>query len=841
MYRNSRLQNGIRFRTRFKKLTGCIALFAAMAALSFFLFSAASLPGDQYVCLIPQGKEGTAATPKFVDGVPFRTGSFWDPPEGGNAVVQVGDLKAERLYILGGLNSVDQCHPGWGGGNGFENFFLGNRTGEIGITYASGRTDTIPMIMGYTGWISQNYKISPEPFKSNAAMAALLDSALCVANGLLGYKNDPATYYLVIGLRPEKIETITFHDNAGKTGHFKVEGLSFGEVSDKGSLRAAAFSTIAGSPATDAVRDWRQKHTVMSSDGYPASRRKAIEKLRHKFYTQPEDISYQTIAGTRPDISAKNFPGPQVQFGGSPVAALMTNVYYENAHQILGRVDDSGMVHESSKGADNFNGIGGWTARLGPFYGDSYTRIRALTLLSNMGFSKKTNAALDYFDRWMMYFPHSYPAIQLGGKPVPGHASVVANKPLEYFDVLKDHGWPTKYKTHDFGNGENDGHGMLMISRWRAWLKQGRSREWVDQRWEAIREAAEYIPWCLTHPELSFSEHGLLYSESEGGMQKESMFCDLNCYLGLLGAADMAKRTGRTHWAQRWQKIADVYLDSMNAYYPKTILSWGDVWDPDKTATWAYGHATLAPAVIGMDYWGYDVMNKLPAGWKERTQRTYAMQMTKNAPPYAASAGMGYGQGYITEAGLLLDQMSDASKMVTWMARFCFAPRLQHPYRVPEGAVVEGDGSVWRRWGDLGNLYQLGETVYTIQLILGIDDIRPEQLVLMPRMPLDWNSIEVSKWPVRTFSSGRSQLFGLSVSEHKNGNGYTITLHADKPIDQGKLRIGPFNSAVDTVSITCNGKTVDSPLFISGDSKWAWVNFGDSHTTHFEIAAKVLQ
>ncbi|MHB8339181.1 MAG: hypothetical protein ACYDEE_17330, partial [Ignavibacteriaceae bacterium] len=66
------------------------------------------------------------------------------------------------------------------------------------------------------------------------------------------------------------------------------------------------------------------------------------------------------------------------------------------------------------------------------------------------------------YDRWMMWFPKSFPGIQLGGKPVPGHATVIANKPLIYSDFLSKPGWPTKYKVHDFGNGENDSHGMLI-------------------------------------------------------------------------------------------------------------------------------------------------------------------------------------------------------------------------------------------------------------------------------------------------------------------------------------------------------------------------------------------
>lgn len=421
-----------------------------------------TLVKDQFSCVVNRNSEL-----KYVDGIPFLNSSFWNPREGDSIVINAYEIKASKLYIHGGINSVDLCHPGWEGGKGFENFFLGTETGEIKIRYVSGKMDVIPLVVGYTSWINNNFKISSEPFKSDANMSKMLDNTLCVSNGLHGYKNDPGSYYFVINLRNEKVEVIELHDNAVKIGYFKVDGLSFEGVSNKGSLPDSSFSEITGQLTSDAVKSWIAKHTIESSNGYPTSRKNAIEVLMLMFNTQPSDINYGTISKSKPEITSTN------------------------------------------------------------------TRLRALTLLSNMGFSKKVNAAIDYFDKWMMYFPKSYPSIQLGGKPVPGHANVVANKPLIYFDVLSKVGWPTKYKVHDFGNGENDGHGMLMISRWCAWLKQGKPKEWVDTRWDAIKEAAEYIPWCLENPDLSFSEHGLLYSESEGGMQMESMFCDFNCYIGL--------------------------------------------------------------------------------------------------------------------------------------------------------------------------------------------------------------------------------------------------------------------------------------------------------------------
>ncbi len=414
--------------------------------------------------------------------------------------------------------------PGWGGGDGFENFFFGSETGKIKIKYASGRTDVIPLIMGYTAWIHRNYQLSPAPFGNNAAMSKMLDDALCVGNGSRGYEDDPQTYYIAIHLRPETLDAIELCDSPAKIGYFEVNGLTFGGVSDQGVLPGSMYSVVSGRAASVTVQNWLNAHTIDSDDGYPAFRQAAIDNLRRTFDTLPADINYGEINQITPEITPTNFTGPKVEFSGTPTAELMTRIYYENAGQMLDRIDKGGMVHESARGADYFNGMGTWTPGLGAFYDDSYTRIRALTLLSNLGFPGKVNDAIDYYDRWMMYFPEHYPSLQLGGRPVPAHATVIANKPLVYFDQLHNSGWPTKYRTHDFGNGENDGHGMLMLSRWRAWIKQGKSRAWVDQRWDAINAAAQYIPWCLSHPGLSFSDHGLLYSESEGGMQKESMF-----------------------------------------------------------------------------------------------------------------------------------------------------------------------------------------------------------------------------------------------------------------------------------------------------------------------------
>lgn len=784
--------------------------------------------------------EMTKAPPFEVDGIPYIKFSPWTTfEEGASADIALRKVEAKVLFVLGGQNSHDECNPAWGGGDGYRNLFLGERAGELRIAYASGQVDTIPLVFGYTVWWRKAIQFAPAPISTDPGAQALLDDSLCVINGHDVWKpgNGDKPYYLRINLRSEPVVGIEIEDEAGKIGYPMVEGLTFTGVTNTGG-EAPEDVLLVG--AGEITLPQNERYAIDSANPYPASRQEAVKAFSRLFTTYASDIDTAVIEQTEPEVTPAVFDGPDVTFFGPPEAAILTNVYYENAQQILERIDDTGMVHESAKGADNYSlSFGTYAPGLQAFYDSSFTRLRSLTLLSNIGFREKVNAAIGFFDTWLLYFPDAFPELQLNGKPVPGHATVVANKPHLYFDELSKAGWPTRHTTRELGNQEDDGHGMLMLSRWRAWLKQGQTKEWVDSRWRAINEAAEYIPWCLDNPELSLSEHGLLYSESEGGLSQISMFCNYNCYLGLLAYADMAEATSRSDKAARWRLVADGLMEAMNAYYPAVIEPWGDVWDPTKTADWHYGHATLAPVVIGMDYYGYDVASRLPGDWLARTKNTYKMQLTRNQPPYCAPAGMGYGQCYITEAALLLDQMQDAGPMVDWTTLFCFAPRQKHPYRVPEGATVAEDYSQWRRWGDLGNLYQVGEVIYTIHLLLGIDDIDVTQLKLMPRVPAAWDGVSVSKWPVRTMSGGQSTLVNLDYTLRRQPNAIHVNITLDNPIDAGALRIGPVPTDWKSLQVLDGAKAIPHSETQSGDSRWVWVDLGGNKTQYeFTLAPK---
>jgi len=770
-------------------------------------------------------------------GVPFLEASIWKPSkEGETLALGAGGIKARSLFVLGGVNSVDEAVPGWGGSDDAHTVFLGDSAGTLKIAYSNGTVDSIPLIFGYSIWFRDPYNRCPEPFKSNPKLRETLDRALCVAGGIQG---GVTPYFIKVNLRDEPVSSLIFEDDAVKAGHAAVRGVTFGDVARPGLIDRNKFAVFTGDAVPADIAKWLESHPINSADGYPEARRKALDELVSFFYTRPSDINLKTIASVKPEFTDDNYPGPKVTFSGPPEAALLTNVYYENSNELLVRVDDEGMLHESNAKADYYSGFGNYTPELHAFYSNSYTRLRALTLLGNSGFREKAEKAIAFFDKWLMYFPKSYPTLQLGGKPVPGHTTVIANEPHVYFDTLRAAGWPTKYTTRDFGNPETDGHGLLMLTRWRAWVKSGRTADWVTQRWEAINEAAELIPWSLDNPELSFSEHGLLYAESEGGMLTESLYCNVPCYLGLLGYAEMAEAAGKPEKATRWRGQAERLFTAMQAYFPGKDAKWGEIWDGAKTGGWGAATA-LAPIVLGMDLFGYDAVNSLPADWAERTRRTYDKVIETARPKYCAPNGMGYNQCYFAEASLLLDRMSDADGFVSWMARFCFAPNLPHPYRTPEGAAIKQDGSMWRRWGDLGNLYQLGEVVYTTQVMIGIDDLDPGCVKLMPRLPARWTGLAVEKWPVRTSSNGKSALVPISmtVKRDRAGKTFTMDVASEAPVDSYKVRIGPFAADAKAVKVDLNDKPVESNLFEQGDSKWAWVGIA-GEAKGYRIRARV--
>ncbi len=226
------------------------------------------------------------------------------------------------------------------------------------------------------------------------------------------------------------------------------------------------------------------------------------------------------------------------------------------------------------------------------------------------------------------------------------------------------------------------------------------------------------------------------------------------------------------------------------------------------------------------------------AGFVARRQRMhpYAILLASRPQPlgppstrnYVRNRALGYGQGFMTESAILLNQMHDATEMVDWMAKICFAPRQPHPYRVPESIIMKSNGSMWARGSDLGNLFQMGEVINTCDIPLGIDEWHLRAFKLMPRLPIGWKGMSVHNWPVRVLSSGQSQMAKLSMNliRDKNCADFNLKISVNKPVDNAAIRLAPFPPGAKKLIVMDNqGKIIATP-FDSGDSQWDWVRIG---------------
>jgi len=317
---------------------------------------------------------------------------------------------------------------------------------------------------------------------------------------------------------------------------------------------------------------------------------------------------------------------------------------------------------------------------------------------------------------------------------------------------------------------------------------------------------------------LSFSKFGLLYAESEAGMNDYTLYCNYPCYLGLLMYAEMADSIGASDYSLKWRTCASKLQKNMQAYFPADDSLYGKIWRKV-----GFYHENLLATL--KEYYGFDLTNKLPAGWLERSRNTY-LKNKDSRPGFFGPTGIGYDHDLLTQTAMLLDKMDDATQWMRNLAHICYSPRLPKPYIVPECVSVDLKREIIRRQGDLGNGFQQAETVNTILLCAGIDDNIPGTIRIMPRLPENWG-MSITDYPVIVYSGGESYTctINMTVSYPKNGT-QTVTLKtiAGGDLKNVNFRLGPFPTDTKSIGVELNRKDKkDYPCFVSGDKAWVWI------------------
>ena len=724
----------------------------------------------------------------------------------------------QELYVIGGYHSIDSGCPAWGTADSKDIRMIGDEMGTLNVEYADGTSDRIPLVFGYTMWFRAHWLENVAPLKDGNSDPELI-AALKNSLALFGAYEGSEACVLKVKLRAKPVKKISIADNKDKDGSpvFKSAFLTDGGVKTL-SKGETTFST------GDAFFEGK---AVDPDDPYPEEVKRNLEKIRRALYTYEEEYEEAPVF----EIPAE-FGGPAVTFSGNQFARIATGTVYTNVVNLASRVDEDGFFHTSYKDAPSwrYDGFGVWVENANSYYDAYYSRDggRAIMSLIPYGYVKEAAASAGYANRCLMYFPEN--RIKFNGFDVPGHFTVMINKPMTYQEVLVPVAhWPTAYTQKDFGddyknlgNQETDGHGLLMMAVFSVWRANGSSASWVEENWEYINEGAKWIGWCFEHPDISLAKKGLLYAESEAGMKDYTLYCNVPCYLGLKGYAEMALVAGHTEEAEKWNALADGLRKAMIEN-----LSGKDGW---KVKSFGFFHDPVLTMMS--DVYGYDVSD-MDGELAELSFKTYGNDTGKAGEYFWYGAGgIGYHHSMLVQNALLCDNMADATVLMENLSRICYAPGLPEPYMVPEGVSVLAEEGIMRRQGDLGNLVQQAEALKCYSIAVGVSPVYRNVLKIMPRLPKGWTE-EVYAMPL-TNTKG---LVDLKVTYPSDGvQTAQFRLKDTEGLGSVKLRLGPFPAENKFAAAQINGQDVPCEKTVSGDSAWVWVECASKNGEEQRVA-----
>lgn len=731
---------------------------------------------------------------------------------------ELGEMKAAQgkyLFLLGGTYSPDRGCPEWGSNRDADTFYPGDEGGSIVLFYTDGTKTRIPLIFGYTLWYGSFFAPLAAPFSGQEKQdcAAELLSRTLMLKGGCAYESP-----YILCVRPEKA----------------LAGIAVeGSPQKEGMPLYTHFC-----PCEETDDDFFASHTVDAADPLPLSKVRDLGIINRILYTyDPSDF----VTVPRFEFP-KEYNGAQVRFDGDSLARIATGVFYENAMQIYNKTEDNGKVHESSCMAPTwrYNGFGTWQPGAGSYYSQMYTRNHhSVSVLSRLGFTQKADAAIKYSTDCMMYFRRE--GLTLGGKPIPGHWSAVCDDPMFYSKVLRHAGWYTKYTEEAFGsecdnlgNFEVDGHGFAMLAIYNVWKSEGARPEYVTKNLETLKEPVDFIAWCLDNPELSFSERGLLYGETEAGLadirfgagMKITMYGNIACCLGVRAYSLMARAAGLYELADRWLALSRRLETAIFAYFSK-----GEGWDLENRG---FYHDSALPTYS--DYAGYDPAD-FPAKWYERSLASYEEDKADYiGGTFIGPRGIGYDHCIFTQTALLLDRVKDYSRLMKNLCRLCYAPRLPWPYIVPECASYSPEKQLFRRQGDLGNLAHQAEAVHTFMTVIGLCG-SGRSIKWIPRLPEGW-SLDARRFPV----PGRGCTADIQCDFPVHGvqrARFAANAGENGACEEFELifRAGPFAKG-SGMACSINGENVPCAAEEYGEAAWGRICFTVKPGAAYEICVR---
>lgn len=714
----------------------------------------------------------------------------------GATSVKLGGSQMNRIFLLGMTYSKPSpwSHPR----DYSMRFFIGDELGRIRLDYADGSTQSFPLILGESIWWGKLFYENPEPFPTEARFRDAL------AKSLRLYPPAPVTdgnYVAVITPRQVPLQSITLEASPVKWGVPVVDGITVESLNGDEIPGAVALPNKTLPPEFE---KFVHEKALLSLDEQDYSTPLRLNALRRALYTSDEDFRGH-VAATAPP----GYAGPEVTFKGNIFAEILANAFRYNVQDMADKVGADGMYHTSSKGSvswGDYNGFGTYRINNGRYYHQSWSRDlgRSLQELTELGYIKQARRCADYCLH-MARLWEERPSLKIHGEVIPSHWCRIINRPK---------------KAQCF---ENDGHGLITMFLYKLWQRLPDREQWLHSRWPDIKAAGDWILWQFAHPKISGATNGVLHTTGESAaMNGYSVYADCVCMNALRVLAQMADSIGKTNSAEQWRYRADKMQKAISTQYIVTDPKYGRVWTM-KYAGFPYKTSVLGPLIFQADYNGFAPEDGNPR-WRMVNEAAYQRLIDNHLPYGFYGQAMGYGQGFMTQAALLLDRMRDATQMLNWAAKEIYDPKFGS-YLVPEGCEIDPtSGHFWFRIGDLGNGVQEAEIVKALRLVIGVDDTQPNHLQFFPRMPYGWTELGVEKYPVLFARAGKMGIAHLRYQLERSGDKMKLGISCDKELGAVAMRLGPFSKRPDAPDIRVNGQIPPGTTVEHSGDSW-WVRF----------------
>jgi hypothetical protein len=753
-------------------------------------------------------------------------------------------VQARAVHFLGMIPSIDIANGSWyakKGDHGYSHF-AGDRVGDLVLFWNGGGSTVVPLILGFNIWYDRPWdviwhyvpydEIGSElgwaPTNCDATLfngknepRDTIQKSLRLVDGmrLMGSRSQNARFIFSLDLGGRSLERIQVRGAAEIYSYPVISAVTFETETPPQGL--AVLPDLAAQPS--------QIQPVSLKEIEVRAYQAPVDTLMHTMYTFVEDIPRLE----KPELP-RGYIGPAYDFQGTQEAVRAATYLYYNGPECAAHIADSGTSCSSStarsatfhytlgagfwrKERPLFDGLQDWFKRYqetspGSLPGTGSAWARGIGELARealaFGYDKFIDSYLDWLDGCL--FADATPPHWIR---VPG-----SGRGSEGFSKRRIG------DVDETGNRENDGHGICMWGRYMVWHWLGRSAEWNQRRFAATQAAVEWIQWQLdTDTLFPGTRKDVLCTESECAHGGYDIYSSYNCLHGIKLSVRMAEQLGRVDLVEKWNKL---YIRLRQGILDHLVdaTEFGPVWHTDPLCDWQDHAHKLVHIQLATEGDTFTPLQDYARGddtdrrYLEISRNTYRFLMREKN--YNCLRMYGYGQGMMTQAALLMDEMADAEGFINSLVDHCYLIHMEG-WLGPEGIILHRSGKYYLPVnGYMGQDSHVADSTKALRLMLGVDDNDPDHLRLVPRFPSSWEKASISDWPVLIGSSRQRLAYTFSRSPNEIAFQYQL----DRPFNKLSVRLGPIPISARVISANFNGCSIPFEVLVSGDSQWVWIH-----------------